>query len=188
MKNTLKAVLAIFFFSAGAAVAQSPTPTITPTETPTVTPTETPTVTNTVTKTPTVTLTPTKTATATNTATPTKTPTPTPWQQTRYVQLRDNYGPRPSIAGCGTNAAVVGTDTVGRITIGSTPGTCVLTFVSPFAVAPVCHVNNETISANIPQATATTTTMTLGGTLTDGDKVVYTCVGYAPTITPTPTP
>ncbi len=115
--------------------------------------------------------------------------TPTPRQQTRYVQLRDNSGPSPSIgSGCGTARAIAGTDTVGRITIGTGPsGTCVMTFAIPFDVAPVCVVNNETSTSNIPQATSTTTTMTITGTLTASDAITYACVGYVPTITATPT-
>lgn len=85
----------------------------------------------------------------------------------------------PSItSGFGTSPSIAGNDNVGRVTIGTLPGTSgVVTFSSPFANAPICLANDETTSVNV-RATATTTTLTLNGVFLASDKVTFVCIGY----------
>src|SRR2546426_3151119 len=80
---------------------------------------------------------------------------------------------------CGTGASIVGSDSAGKVTLGtgaSNTSTCTLTFASPGVNAPACTANNETnrggYSAPVGTKT-TTTTVVLGGAYpwSDGDVV-----------------
>jgi hypothetical protein len=93
-------------------------------------------------------------------------------------------GSAPSpMANCGAGASVAGNDAMGRVLIGTSPGSnfCQLTFASAWTNAPVCSVWNET--ANIirpvfPQPTATVLSIVGGATLTPGDNLAWSCRGY----------
>ncbi len=80
---------------------------------------------------------------------------------------------------CGTSPAIAGRDGAFRVTVGSSTngGVCTVTFGHAWATAPVCTVANETTS-NPLRPTASTTALTLRGTLTAGDSLVAICVGY----------
>ena len=85
--------------------------------------------------------------------------------------------------GCGTTPTIVGNNNVGRITIGTTPGTtCLVTFANTGtgwgANAPVCTCNDETTAAACRVSGNTTTTITLNAVTIASDKLDYTCVGY----------
>jgi hypothetical protein len=69
-------------------------------------------------------------------------------------------------------------DLAGKITSGVTATyTGVLTFGTAWVRAPACFVQNET-TANIAQATSTTTTLTVVGVTVTGDVLSYHCFGY----------
>lgn len=82
---------------------------------------------------------------------------------------------------CGTSAATIaGTDHVMLITVGDTGGTaCRVTFVSTWAVAPVCIANNNTTVANVVNAGGTTTTtVDVTGVFNAADKLAILCGTY----------
>ena len=92
-------------------------------------------------------------------------------------------GTAPAVANvgansCGTTAATIaGKDQVHVITVGATSGTeCRVTFNVAFANAPVCTVTGQT--ATDLHVVTTTTTSTITGTLTAGEKIYETCLGY----------
>ncbi len=68
----------------------------------------------------------------------------------------------PTISGCGLGATIAGNDSRWTLTTGTSLGTCVVTFATPFAAAPVCvAVSNNITSLAIVSAT-TATTVSLG--------------------------
>ncbi len=91
-------------------------------------------------------------------------------------------GTAPTItANCGTTPSVAGTDIAGRITVGTggVDTACTLTFANAWAVAPSCHVQDETtITGFTAVASTTTLIITAGGAITASDKITYTCWGY----------
>lgn len=86
-------------------------------------------------------------------------------------------GTTPSIvSGCGIGPSIVGTDTAGRVTIGTNGGTvCLVDFAAPYASAPICICNNE--ANRTCEATATTTRLTLQGSTAINDVETYICIG-----------
>jgi hypothetical protein len=86
-------------------------------------------------------------------------------------------------AGCGTGATIVGSDTAGKVTLGTDSGTCVLTFSTGYTHAPACMAMNETnggahaIAAGVK---TTTTTLVFDGAApwADGDTLSYSCQSY----------
>jgi hypothetical protein len=93
-------------------------------------------------------------------------------------------GATPSImagAGdCGTAPSIGGTDSAGRVTVGSATngGRCTVSFAVAWPTAPVCAVVNETSGSSVRPTAATTTSVALTGTLTAGDNLAYHCVAY----------
>ena len=90
---------------------------------------------------------------------------------------------------CGTTAASVGSDTAGKVTIGTPDpllpytGTGTLTFGTPYPNAPACTAMNETNGGGYPApagARTTQTTLTLGSTVgwAAGDVIAYSCTDY----------
>ena len=85
---------------------------------------------------------------------------------------------------CGTIAVVAGSDSAGKITLGTgTSTTCTLTFAVPYTNAPACTATNETDGGgySVPVGTRSTPAAVLiGGLLnwTDGDVISYVCVEY----------
>lgn len=93
------------------------------------------------------------------------------------------YAPAPTIAsGFGTTPAIAGTDTAGRVTVGTggAATTGAVTFGTAFTTnGPACYCNNETTFL-LCRATATTTTLTLASVtpFTAGDALSWNCIGY----------
>lgn len=94
-------------------------------------------------------------------------------------------GTAPAVAtgagDCGTSPAIVGNDASGRITVGSAAngGKCTITFATAWTTnAPVCRAIDETTNNLIRPASASTTAVAFTGTLTAGDVLAYSCVGY----------
>jgi hypothetical protein len=99
------------------------------------------------------------------------------------LRLRDGHvvalGTAPTASGCGTSPTIAGTDVAGRITIGTTPGTCVITFAKAFTTnAPACVVNNQTSAVTNRATSVGTSSFTISGTLTASDVIAWTCLGY----------
>jgi hypothetical protein len=88
-------------------------------------------------------------------------------------------GPIAAIgSGFGTSPSIAGSDTAGRVTVGSGGAASgVVTFGGNFNAAPACHANDETTSQLI-RATATATQLTLTGTMAAADKITYICLAY----------
>jgi hypothetical protein len=89
-------------------------------------------------------------------------------------------GSPPIIAsGFGSGASIVGNSAVGRVTVGVGGGSSgVLTFATPYTInAPVCSVWDETTTSAM-RPTPTPTQLTITGTMTAGDKIVYDCKGF----------
>lgn len=104
---------------------------------------------------------------------------PTSIATTRFLST----GTAPAVANvgadsCGTTAATIaGKDQAHVITVGATSGTeCRVTFNVAFANAPVCTVTGQT--APDLHLVTTTTTSTITGTLTAGEKLYEICLGY----------
>lgn len=109
---------------------------------------------------------------------------------TNQIRLEGNLGhivvarpgTSPTVASCGGGSpSVVGSDTTGRMTIGTggTANTCVARFLGTWKVAPVCVCNNET-QVLVTRATSTVTDMTCSVAISfgAGDIVSYHCFGY----------
>lgn len=80
---------------------------------------------------------------------------------------------------CGTSPSIGGNDSAGRVTVGSANGgSCTITFVSPWPNPPVCSVFDETRETLVRPMAASTATVALTGTFTDGDVLAYQCVGF----------
>ena len=87
----------------------------------------------------------------------------------------------PSLgAGCGAGASIVGSDTAGKVTLGTNNTYCVLTFSTPFANPPACVGTNETnggahaIAAGVKTST-TQLMIDAAAPWPDGDTIAYIC-------------
>src|SRR5271156_5703852 len=75
---------------------------------------------------------------------------------------------------CGTLPSIGSNDSAGRITVGSANGgSCTITFVSPWPNPPVCSAFDETRATLVRPTAASTATVALTGTFTDGDVLAY---------------
>jgi hypothetical protein len=86
-------------------------------------------------------------------------------------------------ADCGTGATIVGSDTAGKVTLGTSVTSCTLVFSSTFPNAPACAATNETENGGNPQpmgTKSTTSSVMLGGNrpINAGDVVSYICAAY----------
>ena len=86
-------------------------------------------------------------------------------------------------ADCGTGATIVGSDTAGKVTLGTSVTSCTLDFSSTFPNAPACTATNETENGGNPQPMGTKSTsssVVLGGNrpINAGDVVSYICAAY----------
>jgi hypothetical protein len=83
----------------------------------------------------------------------------------------------PILSSCGTAPSVLGSDSHGEVTIGSTATGCTITFASAYRSAPVCTVTNQSMSiVNAMTYTISTTTLTVSQTGLGGAKVDYICM------------
>jgi hypothetical protein len=92
-------------------------------------------------------------------------------------------------ADCGTGASIVGSDSAGKVTVGTpepsvpTTGLCTITFSVPYTNAPACTATNETNGGGFPAPTGaktTNTTLTIGSSAGSlpGDVISYSCQDY----------
>lgn len=85
--------------------------------------------------------------------------------------------------GCGTSPSVVsGTDMAGDVTLGTSPGTsCTITFAETPINTPICTVHNRTSASHgiiVPLEGATDILISASTTLTAGDVIAWSCVGW----------
>ncbi len=82
-------------------------------------------------------------------------------------------------ADCGAGATMVGSDFAGKVTMGTSLGSCTLTFSAPYANAPACAATDESRTRPV-DATSTTTTLMIGQgvNVKSNDVVSYLCVSY----------
>jgi hypothetical protein len=94
-------------------------------------------------------------------------------------------GPAPTLSSCGTAPTILGTDSAGRITIGTgTPSACTLTFARAWANVPTCYFNDETTAGKTNAGTTyqvvptkTAVVVTFQAATVNGDVIGYVCVG-----------
>jgi len=90
---------------------------------------------------------------------------------------------------CGTGAVIAGSDSAGKVTLGTpdplipATGTCTLSFGVPYTYPPACTATNETNGGGFPApagARTTYSTLVLGSSVgsVPGDVISYMCVGY----------
>ncbi len=95
-----------------------------------------------------------------------------------------SFAGTPSLgSGCGGGATIAGSDTAGKLTLGTDNTVCVLTFSTPFPNAPACVAMNETnggAHANVAgvKSTASTLTIDAAAPWADGDTIAYICQSY----------
>lgn len=100
-----------------------------------------------------------------------------------HILFVSGQRPAPVVVGatCGTTApSVVGTDTAGVITVGTSATTsCLLTFGTAFGTAPTCILTPKSaILAALSYAT-TTTTLTITQTSTANNTIAYFCTSLS---------
>jgi len=84
---------------------------------------------------------------------------------------------RPTVTSCGTGASVVGSDSGGTITTGSTATTaCTIVFNKPWNNPPTCVVN-LTAAADPRMFGSTTTTATIVYNSSTSAIIRYVCIG-----------
>jgi hypothetical protein len=97
--------------------------------------------------------------------------------------LGSTTAPPTIFSGFGTSPSIAGSDSGGRVTVGTgTPSTGVITFGTGFLNPPACVANDEShpvsIRATASLSGATLTLTTFSGNFTAGDTLTWVCVGY----------
>jgi hypothetical protein len=81
----------------------------------------------------------------------------------------------PALTSCGTTPAIVGTDTVGTLTMGATATGCIVTFAKAYTAAPHCTVSWRATPLASQSYTVSTTALTLTQTSTSNNLADYNC-------------
>jgi hypothetical protein len=90
---------------------------------------------------------------------------------------------------CGTTATIVGSDSAGKVTLGSpdsqvpATGTCTLSYSVSYTNPPACSATNETNGGGFPAPMGTRTTnsiLVIGSSAgsAPGDVISYVCADY----------
>ncbi|HYM32300.1 MAG TPA: hypothetical protein VEU47_13425 [Candidatus Cybelea sp.] len=85
----------------------------------------------------------------------------------------------PVLTSCGTSPTIVGSDTDGLITMGTTATGCIITFASPYVSAPFCVVTWQATPLASQSYTVTNTAITTVQTSTSNNKLNYHCVAQS---------
>ena len=88
-------------------------------------------------------------------------------------------GTNPALSACGTTPTIVGSDSAGKVTVGTGVTTsCTVTFAAAYITnAPACTVTGDT-PAELYAATTSTTVLTITSSLDmDSDVISYQCTG-----------
>lgn len=96
--------------------------------------------------------------------------------------LLSSGGLAPTItANCGTSPSIAGTDTNGRLNVGTggTATTCTITFGTAWTTAPSCVAATESTALTIKAKASTSTLIITSATpFTASDLITYICMGY----------
>ena len=91
----------------------------------------------------------------------------------------ESLGTAPTLSACGTTPAISGTDTAGKVTIGTGVTTsCTVTFAKAYTNAPACAISGDNTAVTYI-ATTTTTVLTITSSADMASDVIsYICLGY----------
>jgi parallel beta-helix repeat protein len=86
----------------------------------------------------------------------------------------------PALSSCGTSPSIVGSDSAGKVTMGSgTLTSCTVTFAAAWTHAPACTTDDESATGIVAVTNSTTTmAMTIRATSLTSKVVSYICIGY----------
>lgn len=82
----------------------------------------------------------------------------------------------PVLTACGTTPAIVGSDTAGKVTMGTTATGCVITFAVAYISAPYCTVTWGATPLASQSYTVTATAITTVQTSTTNNILYYYCM------------
>lgn len=85
-------------------------------------------------------------------------------------------GGTPVVSACGTTPAIVGGDTAGTVTMGTTATGCVITFSTPYVGVPICTVVWQGTPLAAQNYTVTATAITTVQTSTSSNILNYVCI------------
>lgn len=86
----------------------------------------------------------------------------------------------PALSSCGTGSpTIVGSDTAGIVTLGTSATGCIITFASAYTSVPYCVVSWIATPLASQSYVTAAATITLTQTSASGNKVQYVCVGQA---------
>lgn len=85
-------------------------------------------------------------------------------------------GGTPVLSACGTTPAIVGSDTAGVVTMGTTATGCVITFATAYVGVPFCVVTWQATPLASQSYTVTATAITTVQTSTSSNLLNYTCI------------
>jgi hypothetical protein len=83
----------------------------------------------------------------------------------------------PVLTSCGTTPSILGTDTAGQVTTGTTAGGCVVTFNRAYVATPWCVISWQTTPPTTQSNTPSTTAITILNTTQSSGKFNYICSG-----------
>ena len=95
-----------------------------------------------------------------------------------------SFAGTPTLApGCGSGATIVGSDTGGKVTLGTGNTYCILNFSGTYTNAPACVATNETNGGSHATAVGIKTSTTqlmidAAAPWSDGDTIAYICSTY----------
>lgn len=85
----------------------------------------------------------------------------------------------PVLTSCGTSPTIVGTDTAGIVTMGTTATGCVITFAQAYALAPYCVVTWIATPLASQSYVTAASNITTTQTSTTNNKLQYICMAQA---------
>lgn len=91
-----------------------------------------------------------------------------------HIRVGNNTA--PALTSCGGGSpAIIGDDTAGEVTMGTTATGCVITFNKAYAAAPLCTLNWQATPLASQSWTVSTTAITTVQTSTSSNKLNYIC-------------
>lgn len=82
----------------------------------------------------------------------------------------------PVLTSCGTTPAIVGSDTAGQVTMGTTATGCIITFAAAYPAVPYCTVTWQATPLASQSYTVTATAITTVQTSASNNILNYFCV------------
>lgn len=97
---------------------------------------------------------------------------------TNTTHIETGQATAPTLSACGTTPSIVGTDTNGKVTVGTGVTTsCTLTFGTAFTNAPACTVSGDNTAVTYIATTSTTALTITSSADMASDVVSYICMG-----------